>query len=86
MEIRKCLFVTRESYSAPCCGRAAAKVAHSGKEAELRLAVYQRKDRAFLHLPTCVAELILAFIFVCIFLMKLHEASGRPEVVIQQII
>lgn len=78
--------MTWESYSAPCCGKAVAKIAHTGQEAELRLCVYWRKDRAFLHFPICTAELILAFTFVCIFLMKLHEASGLPEIVIQQII
>lgn len=86
MESRKCPCVTWESYSAPCWGKAAAKVAHLGKEAELHLAKYWRRDRAFLHLAIRIAELVLAFIFVCVFLMKLEEASGLPEMVIQHIV
>lgn len=65
----------------PVVGAVAAAV-HTGKEAELDVIV----DRARLHLPIRIAELLLAFIFVCSFLMKLHEASGLPEMVIQRII
>lgn len=69
----------------PVVGAVAAAV-HTGKEAELDVIADWRRDRARLHLPIRIAELLLAFIFVCSFLMELHEASGLPEMVIQRII
>lgn len=61
---------------------AVAAVVHTGKEAELHVIADWRRDRARLHLLICIAELLLTFISVCSFLMKLHEASGLPEMVI----